>query len=729
MRIRPAYLPFILLLVLSCNREQPTVNDALSIGGITEEGLVFEAMSRETIEFTVQANRDWTVTADPQFLSVSPSSGEAGVLSVVQVKSLSRNYGPEREGGIIIEAGSRRKEVKVIQRAFSPAWEPVDHPELITDGHPHLLASGKDFTAIREKAHESERLMVIYDYILRFADQTLQAKDLTYTLTGIRLLNVSIEALKRMFYLSFAYRMTGNPAYAERAIHEMETVCAFEDWHPAHFLDCAEMAMGVALAYDWCYPRLDAATREMVSTSLVEKGIKPFLNQYSGAENNWNQVCGGGIAYAALAVRDEAPEMMEAALSTILNPDIVNKYIGTPMDNYKPDGTYVEGPGYWCYGTSYNCLLLDAFKRHYGDYRGLLDKYPAFKRTQEYASAMITPSFHVFTYADQGFPAQLTIVPFFMYAMTGDSSHLFMADRMLSHGMLNEDHCRHERLLPASLVFACRPDGAYPAPRQPANLGYVGQGQSPVATFRAGWDSREAAFLGLKAGSPSTGHGHMDVGTFFYEADGIAWATDLGGENYNALESAGVDLWNTSQNSERWTVLRCALRGHNCLIFDGENQRVNGYASISDASFSSPENMYAMTDLSDLYSSQVQSVQRAVSLIDGSCAVVQDRITTKTASTNLCWNLVTDAVRAEITGNRVLLFAKNGKTCSLEFKGFPNPSIKMQPATPSLSCETPNTQNILTVNCTLNAGTRYDVCVTFSPGDATARTSNPYHFQ
>ena len=43
----------------------------------------------------------------------------------------------------------------------------------------------------------------------------------------------------------------------------------------------------------------------------------------------------------------------------------------------------------------------------------------------------------------------------------------------------------------------------------------------------------------MKMGSPSVNHGHMDVGSFLLEADGVLWGMDMGGEEYNRLETRG----------------------------------------------------------------------------------------------------------------------------------------------------------------------------------------------
>ena len=44
----------------------------------------------------------------------------------------------------------------------------------------------------------------------------------------------------------------------------------------------------------------------------------------------------------------------------------------------------------------------------------------------------------------------------------------------------------------------------------------------------------------------------MDAGSFIYERKGIRWAIDLGMQNYLSLESRGINLWDQSQEGQRW---------------------------------------------------------------------------------------------------------------------------------------------------------------------------------
>jgi len=85
-----------------------------------------------------------------------------------------------------------------------------------------------------------------------------------------------------------------------------------------------------------------------------------------GGENNWTQVCNGGIGMGALAIADEEPALCAAILHEAL------KSIPRPMEYYAPDGAGTEGVTYWDYGSRYNVLFIAALPSALGTDSGWL---------------------------------------------------------------------------------------------------------------------------------------------------------------------------------------------------------------------------------------------------------------------------------------------------------------------------------------------------------------------
>ena len=162
---------------------------------------------------------------------------------------------------------------------------PGDYSKLTAANHPRIIMTEDDVTAIKAKlaAGSDANLKKLHECIIAYADKALTAKDLVYQVTGKRLLSVSTEAANRIISCSYAYRLTGEDKYLEKAEKDMQTVCAFKDWNSAtHFLDGAEMAHGVGIGYDWLYGRLNDATKRS-----AEKAIRDYAF-YCALNGKWN---------------------------------------------------------------------------------------------------------------------------------------------------------------------------------------------------------------------------------------------------------------------------------------------------------------------------------------------------------------------------------------------------------------------------------------------------------
>lgn len=119
--------------------------------------------------------------------------------------------------------------------------------------HPRLLWPLGGSEAIKEAMAEYPQLASVHERILRECAAMFFQEPVECILEGKRLLGVSRMAFKRIFYLSYAYRMTNDERYAQRAEREMLAVSHFSDWNPSHFLDVGEMVMALSIGYDWLY--------------------------------------------------------------------------------------------------------------------------------------------------------------------------------------------------------------------------------------------------------------------------------------------------------------------------------------------------------------------------------------------------------------------------------------------------------------------------------------------
>ena len=236
-------------------------------------------------------------------------------------------------------------------------------------GHPRILLQKGEEKALKKVIMKDAVWKDIHQSLVDEAGEIVKLPLNERIKTGRRLLSVSRENLRRIFILSYAYRMTGKNEFLKRAESEMLKAASFSDWNPSHFLDVGEMTMALAIGYDWLYPQLSVQTKKEIENAIVEKGLKPSFderyNWFVNAVHNWSQVCHAGVTYGALAIWEKEPELSRTVINRAIDK------ISIPMGHYAPDGAYPEGIGYWDYGTSFNAMFLSAIEKVFGTDYGL----------------------------------------------------------------------------------------------------------------------------------------------------------------------------------------------------------------------------------------------------------------------------------------------------------------------------------------------------------------------
>lgn len=525
--------------------------------------------------------------------------------------------------------------------------------------HPRILLLKGEEANIKRSIATDPTWEKMNQAIMDESDAMLRLKISERIKIGKRLLDKSRESLRRIFFLSYSWRMTHDDKYLKRAEQELLGVSAFTDWNPTHFLDVAEMTMAVSIGYDWLYPGLSEQSRGIIKEAILKKGIEPSLdpqyNNWLKANHNWNQVCNAGMAYGAMAIFEDKPDIAR----NIINRSIAS--INIPMKEYGPDGNYTEGYGYWGYGTTFNVLLISALDKLFGENFGLTEK-PGFLKTPGFMESMTGATGIPFNFFDSGSGGELNSAMFWFANKLKDPSLLWVERKRI----MNDEAKKQvkDRVLPSIMIWSAGIGVTNMQP--PQDLMWVGRGRNPVALMRTSWTDTTAIYIGFKGGSPSLNHGHMDAGSFVMDADGVRWAMDFGAQSYESLESKGVDLWNMKQNSQRWQVARYNNFAHNTLTVNNELQQVAGHAPFK--SFSKiPAFMNATCDLSSLYNSSLSKAQRGVAIINKKYVMVRDEIETSSSETTIRWNMLTPA-NVSITGSNRAELTKNGKKLILQLQ-------------------------------------------------------------
>jgi len=521
-----------------------------------------------------------------------------------------------------------------VQAAFDQAVPP----------HPRLLLTDRQLVEIRAKLESDVSLRALYRAILKKADDTISRKPVERVKTGRRLLGISRRCLDRVIHLSAAYRLSRKNVYLQRAEEEMLAAAAFSDWNPSHFLDVAEMTTALAIGYDWLHPDLSQASRHTIRQAILEKGIRPSLKQkgWVRGQNNWNQVCNGGITLGALAIMEDQPMLVQELVHRAVNG------VQVVMSHYEPDGAYPEGPGYWVYGTSYNVVLLAALQSVLGTDFGL-SRAPGFAGSAAYYLHVIGPTGRYFNYPDSGSGGGFLPTVFWFAQQYGQPALAWHQHQLWRDAVAqNPSILVESRFAPLALPWS------QSEPAVPKDLCWRGRGSNAVAMFRNSWTDPNAVYLAIKGGSPSVSHGHMDVGSFVIDAEGLRWAVDLGHESYHKIESRGMDLWGRSQNAERWSIFRYNNLSHNTLVVDGQHQQVKGHAPIIRYS-DQRQCPHVVFDMSDAYEGQLAQALRGASLLPAGRVLIQDEFKATNQPATVRWAMVTPAAVSIESDQRAML--------------------------------------------------------------------------
>ena len=536
-----------------------------------------------------------------------------------------------------------------------PVTGSFDYTRLTAENHPRVVFSREDFDAMKQS--EDAVFKTVSNQIVSKANSVLsKTEKLKHELSGKRLLSVSREAELRILSCAYAYRMTGEQKYLDYAESTMIDVCSFPDWNAQkHFLDVGEMANAVGLAYDWLYQDLKPSTKELAKKAIVDFAFTPAENKvwnlnFYEADNNWNQVCNGGLISAALAVyetcSDVAKGIIEKGVET--NTRAVNAI-------YAPDGAYPEGYSYWTYGTSFQTLINASLETALG-YDGGLSAIDGFKKTGRYMVFMEGTIGSAFNYSDCA-PSTVPCMALWYFAYKyNDISVLFHEkNRITRYSNASDSY-----LLPIIAYFVYKTNaGSLDAITAPEDNIYRGEGHTPVVLAHQNWKNDVSdKFLGIKAGKGNTSHGHLDAGSFVYDAYGVRWSADLGLQSYGTLEPY-INLWNMNDGSERWTAFRYNNFNHSTITVNEKYHKVAKEAVISG--ILNHEGMLgAVVDMSAPVSEEIKSVVRTI-YMQGDDLIVKDEYEAlDSKDAEIRWTMVSTAEPMLEDGN-ITLKSASGK--------------------------------------------------------------------
>ena len=482
-----------------------------------------------------------------------------------------------------------------------------------------------------------------------------------------------------LYYWAFAYQITGNLNYARATYDWSLALGDWGHWGPDHFLNCADAAAPFSIAYDWlynAYTELNAmgevspynneviSTQKMVEIIFTHAILPGYVqsnglacpwpgganSRYSTKTNNWNAVCTSGMVAAALAIIGE--DTSTADLTVITQKLSNNKYVNVPLpvnqvgstaihagldtysdyaaklatmnmnslmvyglEEYAPDGSYVESPGYWNYGTNTFFRMVACLETATGDDYGFMDSW-GMDTTCYFAIHSESSDYKTWNFNDGSVGAQDTSYFFFVGNFYDDDNLIKVRKKHITTG-------KSYSLLDI-LYYDTTVTGEPDLATEYAMIGI------DAFAIRSSWD-KGAIYAGIMGGTNKVSHAHMDAGTFVYHNNGKIWFTDLGTDNYN------ISYYNKNGVKKsyysNYELYRIGAEGHNIITITSE-QKTLPYGQLDTANpplseyYSDVNGGYAVVDLSDSYGSHVISAKRGLLFTNSrNTVVIQDEIT------------------------------------------------------------------------------------------------------
>lgn len=464
--------------------------------------------------------------------------------------------------------------------------------------------------------------------------------------------------------IAFGYIITGDIRLAQLTYDILVAVGEWEHWCPGHFLNCADASQKYAIALDWVYNGIEALENGvynedftapdgklpskyykvgyledllyknglrmgyLVSTRQHHGHIRPQgdVCYYTTMANNWNAVCTCGMWLAAMVLmgsetmgdlgqgEGQAPYSQTAAWLVSNNLQTLALY---GMTQYAPDGSYVESPGYWGYGTNSMYLGLMSIWRCLGDDFGYMDA-PGMDKTCYFACHVESSDYKTFSYHDGGIGTMDT------------SSFFFVAEAMDDPVLaeIRKIHLNNGKGMSIRDFLYFPYESASVEVEVELPLDYYMEGIDAFVT-RSSWD-KGALYAGVMGGANSASHGQVDSGTFIYYNDGKVWLQDIGSDNYNIY--GYFNGQNGAPHNTRYRYYRMNAEGHNTVALTSQpvdlpfGQKLTGAGDLTDW-FSNEYGSYAIIDNTDVYGGYANSAKRGMMLTnDRKTLVIQDEI-------------------------------------------------------------------------------------------------------
>ncbi len=458
---------------------------------------------------------------------------------------------------------------------------------------------------------------------------------------------------QRLLRASLAHLLTGRPEFKVSAMAQLKALYDPEVWPDwidqahTHFDFKADLRTGmlsqaVGLTYDWLASSLTADERVWVIEGLDRRGIQPYLESlamnpwWAHDRNNWMTCIVGGLGIAGMALDGEHPDARRLI-------DLAVEKMESYLSCYGAEGDFNESVGY----AGANRLPVAFFQAHRywsGGKQNRLAETP-FPEMCRWVMHTTLPPGRVVSVGDCHPNAPVTtgyVAPVASANQDGILQwfyHQYQASSDDSYQLVSYD----------ALLPEISPEGKVPPYKS-----FPAHGRLIVS--RSDWSAQSiACVVHAKAGREEN-HEHNDVGQLCVDGFGERLIIDPGSPS-----GYPADFF----EQVRWEYYNASIRGHNVLMFDGEEQRSpqskrGQFKEVESLSGHVVAENYIpgvgaawKMDLSPAYHTGQQVTRTVLHLYPGYVLVLDEAVLAKAQNISLRWHTCDKAVPDE-TGNFVV---------------------------------------------------------------------------
>ena len=548
--------------------------------------------------------------------------------------------------------------------------------------HPRVLINSSEFNRLKNlyNSGSDEFYTKMVRAKLAVANAYLQQATVPYGYQDdMRSLTNAGMLLDRFMHWGFAYNMTGDTAYVDRAYKELLSMEEYPDFNTSHIIDAGTYVMATAIAYDWFYNGFNEEQRALAKKICLERGLPSLAEGMYGRvvsssngsnrfvafrqKNNYNSIIAGGCLCAAVATMENDPDYCLDVVANCL------RSLEYSLAELMPGGSWAEGPSYWNYAFEFFnyafATLFTSFGKDYG-----LTKTMGMDHTLDFAMATIGAT-GLNNFHDMG-PSSAHSYEAFAYLakLTKNKTAFDMRNAEIESGRSG-----------ASIedVIYYNPS-AFSSSAESDTVKYI-RGIELFSVRDTYKKEDSQFFLSTHFGTTSGYHQHCDAGNFVLDMFGKRWAEDLGSENYNL------------QNEDKYTdgdMYRKRGEGHNIIVFNPANygptathpvdgipynsqweQTKNVYLPVERYDYDD-NSAFVVTDMTKAYSKEVNSMKTGYYVdrdSENPAVTMRSEFDLKTTNSDVYWFMHTKATVKELNAAENYVILQNGdKTVKLQFE-------------------------------------------------------------